>query len=60
MSPPLPQSRRSPLGSLGLIAIVIGGGAAAFTYTAGWFSPERLTPVKMLEALAFSFSESGS
>lgn len=52
MSPPLPQSRRSPLGSLGLIAIVIGGGAAAFTYTAGWFSPERLTPVKMLEALA--------
>ena len=25
---------------------------AAFAYTAGWLSPERLTPWKMLEALA--------
>jgi catalase len=35
-----------------LIAIVIGAGAAAFAYTAGWFSPQRLTPGKVVEALA--------
>jgi catalase len=39
-------------GSLVLIAVVIGGGAAAFAYTAGWFSPQRLTPEKMVAALA--------
>src|SRR5215469_7923052 len=43
---------RSMLGSLVLIAIVIGAGAAAFAYTAGWFSPQRLTPEKMVAALA--------
>src|SRR6266403_428378 len=42
----------SPLGSLALIAIVIGAGAAAFAYTAGWFSSERLTPRRLLAALA--------
>jgi catalase len=36
-------------GSLVLIAVVIGGGAAAFAYTAGWFSPERLTPDKLVD-----------
>ena len=50
------QSRQSPassvFGSLVLIAVVIGGGAAAFAYTAGWFSPQRLTPEKMVAALA--------
>jgi catalase len=35
-----------------LIAVVIGAGAAAFAYTAGWFSPQRLTPDKMVDALA--------
>jgi catalase len=39
-------------GSLALIVVVIGGGAAAFAYTAGWFSPQRLTPEKMVAALA--------
>jgi catalase len=39
-------------GSLALIAIVIGAGAAAFAYTAGWFSPHRLTPDKMVAAFA--------
>jgi catalase len=39
-------------GSLVLIAVVIGVGAAAFAYTAGWFSPQRLTPEKMVAALA--------
>jgi catalase len=42
---------RSGLGSLVLIAAVLGGGAAAFAYTAGWLSPGRLTPERMIEAL---------
>jgi catalase len=47
-----PRSRpRSTFGSLVLIAVVIGGGAAAFAYTAGWFSPQRLTPDKLVDAL---------
>jgi catalase len=49
------QSHQSParsvFGSLVLIAVVIGGGAAAFAYTAGWFSPQRLTPDRFVEAL---------
>ena len=48
----MPQPHRSALGSLIVIAIVIGAGAAAFAYTAGWFSPERLTPTKLVDALA--------
>jgi len=35
-----------------LIAAVVGIGAAAFAYTAGWFSPQRLTPDKIVDALA--------
>jgi catalase len=38
-------------GSLLLIAVVVGAGAA-FAYTAGWFSPQRLTPEKIVAALA--------
>ena len=45
------EPHRSPLGSLALIAIVIGGGGAAIAYTAGWLSPERLTPVKIVATL---------
>ena len=41
---------RSVFGSLVLIAIVIGCAAAAFAYTAGWFSPQRLTPNKLVDA----------
>ena len=45
--------RRSPaFGSLALIAVAIGAGAAAFGYTAGWLSPQRLTPGKLVAALA--------
>jgi catalase len=47
----MPQSR-SVFGSLVLIAVVLAGGAAAFAYTAGWFSPQRLTPKKIVNALA--------
>jgi catalase len=42
---------RSMFGSLILIAVVIGASAAAFAYTAGWLSPQRLTPDKMVDAL---------
>jgi len=47
----MPQPR-SVVGSLVLIAVVLAGGAAAFAYTAGWFSPHRLTPKKIVNALA--------
>src|SRR6478672_8340108 len=44
--------RPSVLGSLALIAIVIGLSAALFAYTAGWFSPRRLTPDKVVAAFS--------
>jgi catalase len=47
----MPEPNRPVLGSLVLIAIVVGAGAAAFAYTAGWFSPQRLTPTRLVEAL---------
>jgi len=50
MSQTRQPSPRSVLVSLGLIAVVISRGAAAFAYTAGWFSPQRLTPGKMVDA----------
>jgi len=31
---------------------VVGGGAAAFAYTAGWLTPDRLTPGGLVTALA--------
>ena len=33
-----------------VIAVVVGGTAAAFGYTAGWFSPDRITPNKVWAA----------
>jgi catalase len=50
LQPHRPPSR-SVLGSLVLIAVVIGASAAAFAYTAGWLSPQRITPDKMVDAL---------
>jgi len=46
------EPHRSALGSLMVIAIVIGAAAAAFAYTAGWFSPQRLTPTALVDSLA--------
>ena len=46
------SSSQPPIGSLVLIAAVVAAGAAAFAYTAGWFSPGRLTPTKLVDALA--------
>src|ERR1700733_2555587 len=42
---------RAVFASLVLIAVIIGVSAAAFAYTAGWFSPQRLTPDKIVDAL---------
>jgi catalase len=50
MAEPVLSPARSVFGSLVLIAVVIGGAAAAFAYTAGWFSPQRLTPDKLVDA----------
>jgi catalase len=52
MLQPRQSPTRSALGSLVLIAAVVGAGAAAFAYTAGWFSPQRLTPGRLVDALA--------
>jgi catalase len=52
----MPQSPRPsggfPVGSLALIAVIVAAGAAAFAYTAGWLSPDRLSPTKIVDALA--------
>ena len=52
MSPPSPTSARAALGPMILIALVVGAVAAAFAYTAGWLSPQRLTPNKLVAAFA--------
>jgi catalase len=50
------ESRTSPnsfpLGRLVIIAAVVGIAAICFAYTAGWLSPQRLTPKKIVAALA--------
>ena len=46
------QSPGSHLASLGVIAVVVAILAAAFAYTAGWLSPDCLTPDKLVQALA--------
>src|ERR1700749_1962591 len=50
------QSSASPksfrLGPVVIIAVVVGVAAIAFTYTAGWLSPQRLTPKKLVATLA--------
>jgi catalase len=43
-------SPRNPVGSLVIIAAVVAVAAAAFAYTAGWLSPGRLTPQKLVDA----------
>src|ERR1700739_3111444 len=50
------QSSASPkpirLGPVVIIAAVVGIAAICFAYTAGWLSPHRLTPKKLVAALA--------
>lgn len=44
------QSPRAALGFLALIGAVVGVGAAAFAYTAGWLSSDRLSPPRFVDA----------
>jgi catalase len=50
--PSPPSSPRLGLAAVVTILIVVAGGAGAFAYTAGWLSPLRLTPAKLVAALA--------
>src|ERR1700679_2650436 len=51
--PQLPLSFRNlPPARLAIIAAVVGVAAVAFAYTAGWLSPDRLTPKKLVASLA--------
>ncbi|TCR85469.1 catalase [Rhizobium sp. BK376] len=52
MSLPDPAPTRNPMLSLILIGCIVGIVAIAFVYTAGWLSPNRLTPAKLVAALA--------
>jgi catalase len=52
MAEPSPSQPRPALGSLALIAVIVAAGAGAFAYTAGWLSPGRITPTKLVDALA--------
>jgi catalase len=52
MSSSFQSPTRAALGPLVLIALVVGAVAALFAYTAGWFSPQRLTPNKVVDAFA--------
>lgn len=46
----MPEPRQSlPLAPLALIAVIIGLGAVAFAYTAGWFSPARISPAELVD-----------
>jgi catalase len=51
----MPDSSPSPasnVGSYAVIAVVVAAVAGAFAYTAGWLSPSRLTPPKIVDTLA--------
>jgi catalase len=50
--PESPSSPESPIKRLLIIAAVVAVAAVAFAYTAGWLSPQRLTPEKLVESLA--------
>ena len=44
------MDRRVP--ALALIGVIVAGAAAAFAYVAGWLTPGRITPPKLVDALA--------
>jgi catalase len=46
------SSKPFPLKPLVFVAVVVGTAPIAFTYTVGWLSPHRLTPEKLVAALA--------
>jgi catalase len=45
-------SARSGLAPFVVIAVIVGAAGAAFAYTAGWLSPRRLTPDRLVDTLA--------
>lgn len=47
-----PTSSASPVRSLVLIAVIVAALVAAFAFTAGWLSPGRLTPARIVNGLA--------
>lgn len=49
---PNPSGWRTVLGPLALIAACVALSAGAFAYTAGWLTPNRLSPADLLAALA--------
>lgn len=48
--PDSPSSPRLTFRAAAIIAIVVAGSAGAFAYTAGWLSPDRLTPPRLVAA----------
>ena len=52
MTRPSLLPEKGAFGSLALIAVVVVVAAGLFAYTAGWLSPDRLTPAKMVAAFA--------
>lgn len=52
MPQPSPSPTRPTFGSLALIAVIVAAGAGAFAYVGGWVTPDRLTPTKLVDALA--------
>jgi catalase len=52
MAQPRSPSLRIRIAALIVIAAIVGIAAVAFGYTAGWLSPARLTPAKIVDALA--------
>jgi catalase len=52
MTSPSRSHARFALGSLVIIAVVVGAATVAFAYTAGWLSPERITPNKIVGLFA--------
>src|SRR6516162_57929 len=48
------QSLETSVWSYALILFVIGSTATAFAYAAGWLSPQRFTPDKLVHAFSLS------
>src|SRR6201995_5321382 len=52
MVPSSTPANSFPFRALAIIGAIVGVAAIAFAYTAGWLSPWRLTPEKLVAALA--------
>jgi len=52
MTPPPTPGPQSKFGALLTIAAIVAAIAALFAYTAGWLSPHRVTPTKLIATLA--------